>query len=170
MATRTAEDKSPQKEAAEGLRAMNERLSSMGMRPTPQRTLIARVFFSTQGHVDVDQLIRDVRKKDSGIGSATVYRTMRLLAQLGLASERHFGDGRAVYEPAARRHHHDHMICEQCSSIIEFENEEIERLQEATAEKSGFKITRHRLELYGICKSCQESKRSRKLPFTPVDI
>jgi Fur family ferric uptake transcriptional regulator len=170
MTTRESKKKPQEGLASEGVKALNERLTMMGMRPTSQRILIAEVFFSTPGHVDVDQLLKRVRGKDPNIGSATVYRTMRLLAQLGLASERHFGDGRAVYEPSTRRHHHDHMICEQCTSIIEFENDEIEKLQDKIAGDHGFKITRHRLELYGICKKCRESQLSRKPPFAPVDI
>ena len=158
------------REPGDGIRLMKERLEGIGMRATAQRTLIARIFFATPGHVDVDQLLRRVRKRDPRIGSATIYRTMRLLAQIGLASERHFGDGRAVYEPAARRHHHDHMICERCSSIIEFENEEIERLQEKMAAEHGFTIRRHRLELYGICLRCSQEKGPGRAPFEPVEI
>jgi Fur family ferric uptake transcriptional regulator len=124
------------------------------MKATPQRTRIARAFLACRGHVGIEELIRRVRRQDPRIGAATVYRTMRLLARLGVASERHFLDGRAVFEPAARRHHHDHMICERCGSIIEFENDEIERLQEKMARRYGFTMTRHRLELYGMCRRC----------------
>lgn len=163
-------EKARAEEVAEGIRLLKARLEEIGMRATAQRILIARTFFATTGHVDVDSLLRQVRKRDPKVGSATVYRTMRLLAQIGLASERHFGDNRAVYEPTTRRQHHDHMICERCGSIIEFENEEIERLQEKMAGQHGFTITRHRLELYGICRRCSREKVPGKAPFAPVDI
>jgi Fur family ferric uptake transcriptional regulator len=146
----------------EAVHALNEKLRRGGLRVTAQRTRIARVFFSTPGHVSVEQLTSRVKKADPTIGMATVYRTMRLLARLGFASERHFTDGRAVFEPTGRRQHHDHMICEACGSIIEFENDQIERLQEQMARKYGFKLTRHRLELFGLCRKCAKGSGSPK--------
>ena len=92
------------------------------------------------------------------IGKATVYRTVRLLCRLGLASERRFGDGRAVYEPLEPRRRHDHMVCERCGSATEFRSGEIERLHERIAGQEGFRITRRRLDLYGVCSRCARAK------------
>src|SRR5262245_16409693 len=146
----------------EGVHALEERLRGSGMRVTAQRTRIAKIFFATPGHVSVEELTARVKRADPSIGMATIYRTMRLLARLGLASERHFTDGRAVFEPTGRRQHHDHMICEACGSIIEFENDQIERLQEQMARRYGFKLKRHRLELFGLCRKCAKDGGSAK--------
>jgi Fur family ferric uptake transcriptional regulator len=90
---------------------------------------------------------------------ATVYRTMKLLAEAGLAHARNFGDGQTRYEAAVGKHHHDHLICTQCGTIVEFEDDRIESLQDAVARKHGFKVTSHKMELYGICKSCQRAEK-----------
>jgi Fur family ferric uptake transcriptional regulator len=86
---------------------------------------------------------------------ATVYRTMKLLSESGLAHARNFGDGQTRYEAAVGKHHHDHLICTRCGTIVEFENDRIETMQEAVARKHGFKVTSHKMELYGLCRNCQ---------------
>ncbi len=144
------------------MRALEEQLRRRGLRVTGQRSRIARVFFATPGHVSVEELHRRVKRVDPRVGMATIYRTMGLLARLGLASERHFTSGGAVFEPSGRRQHHDHMICGRCGSIIEFENDEIERLQERMARKHGFKMTSHRLELFGLCRRCANRRRRKR--------
>lgn len=132
-------------------------LRDRGLKGTSQRDDIAHVFFDTERHVSVEELYHDVKRKNPRVGYATVYRTLKLLKECGLAAERHFDDGEARYEPAEdEKGHHDHCICERCGKIVEFENSEIEDLQEAAAKKLGFVITRHRLELYGICRDCRE--------------
>jgi Fur family transcriptional regulator, ferric uptake regulator len=98
-----------------------------------------------------------VREQDSKVSMATVYRTMKLLSECGLAHARNFGDGQTRYEAAIGRHHHDHLICTQCGTIIEFENNRIEALQEMVARRHGFRVTSHKMELYGLCRSCQRS-------------
>jgi len=85
-----------------------------------------------------------------------VYRTMKLLAESGLAHAQNFGDGQTRYEAAVGREHHDHLICTRCSTIIEFENDQIERMQDAVARRHGFKVSSHKMELYGLCKNCQK--------------
>jgi Fur family ferric uptake transcriptional regulator len=129
-------------------------LSQEGLKSTRQRDLIVRIFAESEDHVGVEDLLRRVKKADPAIGYATVYRTLKLLVQSRLASIRHFGDGFARFEPRLEEHH-DHMICDECGTIIEFNDEEIERLQERVAQKHGFVINRHRLELYGLCSKCQ---------------
>ena len=123
------------------------------LKTTQQRELIVEQFFRSKGHISVDDLLGRVRQQQSHIGYATVYRTLKLLTECGLAAPRQFGDGQTRYEVADETdHHHDHLICLQCNLILEFENEEIEKLQdEMAARLGGFKVVRHKLELYGLC-------------------
>ena len=130
-------------------------IASRGLKTTRQRDLIVDTFFSSSGHLSVDELLAKVQSRDENIGAATVYRTMKILTDAGLASARHFDDGQTRYEAAIGRHHHDHLICTSCHQIIEFENERIEELQDMVARHHGFRVTRHKLELYGLCKDCQ---------------
>lgn len=126
-------------------------LSRKLLKSTRQRDLIAEVFFGEHGHLTIDELLARVRERNSKIGYATVYRTMKLLTECGLAALRQFGDGQRVYELAADTAHHDHLICVECGKVLEFENEEIERLQDKVARSFGFTLVRHKLELYGLC-------------------
>ena len=134
-------------------------ISEKGLKATRQRDVIVDTFFESQGHLSVDELLEAVLRRDPNIGAATVYRTMKILTECGLASARHFDDGQTRYEPALDRAHHDHLICTGCHAIVEFENERIEELQESVARHHGFTVTRHKLELYGLCKSCQAKTR-----------
>jgi Fur family ferric uptake transcriptional regulator len=140
-------------------------LRERGLKSTAQRDDIAKVFFGTTGHFSVEDLHLAVKKVNPRVGYATVYRTLKLLKECGLAAERHFDDGQARYEPAEEEaHHHDHIICERCGKIIEFNSEELEKLQERIARFLGFTITRHRMELYGICTECREGRGTRGVP------
>lgn len=134
-------------------RFMDER----GLKSTRQRHLILETFFTLEGHFSVEQLWGKVRAHNPRVSVATVYRTMKLLAESGLAHAQNFGDGQTRYEPAIGREHHDHLICTRCSTIIEFENDRIEQLQDAVAKKHGFKVSSHKMELYGLCRSCQKA-------------
>lgn len=117
---------------------------------TAQREAIVEQFLRTRDHVSIDELLSKVRKRHPRVGYATVYRTLKLLVESGLAIERQFGDGQARYEVVGD--HHDHLICIKCGLILEFEDDEIERLQERIAAKlGGFTVLRHRHELYGTC-------------------
>ena len=117
---------------------------------TSQREAIVEQFLRTRDHVSIDDLLSKVRKRHPKVGYATVYRTLKLLVDSGLAIERQFGDGQARYEVVGD--HHDHLICMKCSLILEFEDDEIERLQDKIAERlGGFTVLRHRHELYGLC-------------------
>ena len=127
------------------------------LKATRQRDLIAEVFASSHDHISVDELLALVREQDRQIGYATVYRTLRLLVQSGLAAERRFGDGHTRYERRDAEHH-DHMICNRSGQIIEFVNEEIEELQEAIANKYGFRLNKHRHELYGYLDDPKSTK------------
>jgi Fur family ferric uptake transcriptional regulator len=117
---------------------------------TAQREAIVEQFLRTRDHVSIDELLTKVRKRQPRVGYATVYRTLKLLVDSGLAVERQFGDGQARFEVVGD--HHDHLICIQCGLILEFEDDEIERLQERIAQRLGdFRVLRHRHELYGLC-------------------
>ena len=117
---------------------------------TAQREAIVEQFLRTRDHVSIDELLNKVRKRQPKVGYATVYRTLKLLVDSGLAVERQFGDGQARYEVVGD--HHDHLICVKCGLILEFEDDEIERLQERIANRlGGFTVLRHRHELYGLC-------------------
>lgn len=129
-------------------------LSEKGLKSTRQRHLIVDSFFETPGHWSVEDVWSKVRLADARVSVATVYRTMKLLAECGLAHARNFGDGQTRYEAAAGRKHHDHLICTRCGTILEFENNRIEAMQDAVARKHGFKVTSHKLEIYGLCRKC----------------
>jgi Fur family ferric uptake transcriptional regulator len=130
-------------------------MAEKGLKSTRQRALIIDTFFDAHGHLSVEEVWAQVRGKDARVSVATVYRTMKLLSESGLAHARNFGDGQTRYEPAVGKHHHDHLICTRCGTIVEFENDRIEQMQDAVAKKHGFKVTSHKMELYGLCKNCQ---------------
>ncbi|MFO0722255.1 MAG: Fur family transcriptional regulator [Myxococcota bacterium] len=133
--------------------ALRSALQARGLRNTRQREVLTEIFFAAKGHLSLEELLSLAKKRDGGIGYATVYRTLKLLTELGLAQERQFSDGHLRYE-AADELHHDHLICTRCGTIVEFEEEEIERLQEEVAARHGFELASHRMELYGVCASC----------------
>ena len=141
-------------------------LKEHGLKATSQRDDIARVFFASGRHISVEELYHEVRAVNSHVGYATVYRTLRLLKECGMAVERHFHDGEARYEHGEKKQeHHEHFLCERCSRIVEFSSPESEEIYAAVATRLGFVITRHRLELYGICATCREGPtltRSRR--------
>lgn len=118
-----------------------------GLKMTEQRRVIARVLSDAEDHPDVEQLYRRAAKIDPGISLATVYRTVRLFEEANILERHDFGDGRARYEEAPENHH-DHLIDLQTGQVIEFTNEEIEKLQHRVAEQLGYKLIGHRLELY----------------------
>ena len=128
-----------------------------GLRSTAQRRVIAEAFFNSPNHVTIEELLARVRAIEPRIGYATVYRTLKLFAECGIAAERHFGDGQARYELSdeSSEGHHDHLICVDCGRIVEFHDEAIERMQDAVASRLGFRVTSHRHEIYGECKECQ---------------
>ena len=119
------------------------------MRMTGQRRVIARVLSEAKDHPDVEEVHRRVNLEDRSISLSTVYRTVRLFEEAGILERHEFGDGRARYEEVAKEHH-DHLIDMHSGKVIEFQNEEVERLQKAIARKLGYKLIDHRMELYGV--------------------
>jgi Fur family ferric uptake transcriptional regulator len=137
-------------------------MAQHGLKSTRQRSLIIDLFFELGGHLTVEELWSGVRRRDPKVSVATVYRTMKLLGECGLAHARNFGDGQTRYEGVG--HHHDHLICTQCSTIIEFENDRIEALQTRVAKQHGFLVTSHKMELYGLCADCQRNRGQEGSP------
>jgi Fur family transcriptional regulator, ferric uptake regulator len=120
-----------------------------GLRITEQRKVIARVLSEAEDHPDVEKLHARSSAIDPGISIATVYRTVRLFEEAGILERHDFGDGRARYEAAAEAHH-DHLINVETGDVIEFVDPELEALQKVIAEKLGFRLVDHRMELYGV--------------------
>ena len=141
--------------------ALNRFLSAQGLKRTRQRDLIASIVLESQDHIGVEDIYRKARKRDPKVGFSTVYRTMKVLKECGLVSERHFGDGVARYEPVHEGEHHDHLICVRCGDIVEFEDAKIEAQQDAIAASHGFTVTSHKHEIYGHCAKCRAKESSR---------
>ena len=137
---------------------LGDYIAERGLKHSRQRDRIAETFLAMGGHVSVEDVVARVRREDPRVSVATVYRTMKLLADCGLAIPRQFGgDGQTRYESAAGRPHHDHLICTSCGDIVEFANERIEHLQESVARNHGFEGESHRLELFGGCGRCRRA-------------
>jgi Fur family ferric uptake transcriptional regulator len=135
-------------------------MAKKGLRSTDQRRLIVETFFLAENHVSIEELLAQVRAKDARVGYATVYRTLKLLTECGVANERRFGDGLTRYELADDTTHHDHLICLECGDIVEFEEPRVEALQEKVARKYGFELRSHKHELYGVCPRCRARRRA----------
>jgi Fur family ferric uptake transcriptional regulator len=134
-----------------------------GLKRTAQRDLILDVFLHTEEHLSSEDLYRLVQKQDASIGHTTVYRTLKLLTDAGLAREVRFGDGRAHYEHNYKHQHHDHMICTECGRIIEFYSAELEAIQDAMAAKHRFQVKQHLLRILGVCADCRRLAREQKV-------
>jgi Fur family transcriptional regulator, ferric uptake regulator len=123
--------------------------AAKGMRMTDQRRVIARVLSASKDHPDVEELHRRAVVIDPNISIATVYRTVRLFEEAGILTRHDFMDGRSRYEETTEDHH-DHLIDMKTGQVVEFVDEEIERLQEAIARRLGYKLIGHKMELYGV--------------------
>ena len=143
----------------DSLRLFKDYLLQKGHKKTQQRLHILRAFLDFEGHCTAEELLSAARRQDPSVSQATVYRTLKLLCNAGLARELHFGDGMARFERRLNAaEHHDHLICERCGRTIEFFSAEIERLQEELARQHNFAPTRHRLYLYGVCPACRKAE------------
>jgi Fur family ferric uptake transcriptional regulator len=140
-------------------RALASYLDGNSLKHTRQREAILQVFLDTRGHITGEDLFRKVRELYPRIEYTTVYRTMKILCDAGLASERHFDDGATRYE--IEHEHHDHLVCVRCGKIIEFECSMIEGAQNDIVKRYGFHLLRHRHELYGYCSACQRQRGNR---------
>jgi len=137
---------------AKELETLRDHLAKHSLKLTRQREYILTAFMKME-HVTAEQLYYTLAKKDPHIGLATIYRTLKLFCETGLAQERHFGS-QTLFDNVTHKGHNDHLICTSCGKIIEFQNCQIEQLQEDVASRNGFTIQTHRLELYGLCSQC----------------
>ncbi|GAB6177480.1 transcriptional repressor [Desulfobaculum senezii] len=142
----------------EALEVFSDYLNRKNLKMTPQRRLILDIFLEEKGHHTSEDLYTIVKKADKSIGQATVYRTLKLLSESGLAKEVNFGDGVTRYERKYGHSHHDHIICQECGKALAVVDERIEELQEKLAEAHGFILTGHEMYLYGICADCRSKK------------
>lgn len=136
------------------LQGFAEYLSRAGLKTTRQRQRIVRAFFAAGRHISAEELHRQIRATDPGIGLVTVYRTLKLLRAAGLATERQFGDAYARFDPRPADSPHHHLICTACGRILEFEDETLSALARKIKRARGFTVTEQRLELYGLCRAC----------------
>lgn len=137
-------------------RSLTQYLEDHNLKHTRQREAVLEIFLDATGHITGEEIYNQVRERHENIGYTTVYRTMKLLCEAGLAVERHFDDGITRYE--IEHEHHDHLVCLRCGKIIEFECSMIESAQLDIAERYGFRVLRHRHELYGHCSDCEKGR------------
>ncbi len=133
---------------------LRDHVQRHGLKSSTRRDLILETLANIGRHVSADELLRAVRIRDPRIGAATVYRTLRLLQDSGIVSERHFEGGATLFELVTDTHH-DHLICTMCKTIVEFEDAEIEKGQHRVAAEYGYELLTHRHELYGLCAKCR---------------
>ncbi|HWC76805.1 MAG TPA: transcriptional repressor [Blastocatellia bacterium] len=140
----------------------HEHLRRERLKRTSQRDLILDVFLDQEGHVSSEDLYSLVKAKDPSVGFTTVYRTLKLLLECGLARELEFHDGRMLYEHDYKHTHHDHLICTQCGALIEFFSEEIEALQDEIVRRYEFTPHHHSHRIFGVCAQCTKAGKARR--------
>ncbi|MGB9720956.1 MAG: Fur family transcriptional regulator [bacterium] len=131
------------------------------LKSSHKRQSIIEYFLTQDKHLSAEELYNKIKNSFSGIGYSTVYRTLKLLVECGLASARHFEEGITRFEPIHPKEHHDHLICIKCGAIVEFANQEIERIQRRIARKYKFRVQDHKLEIYGLCQKCVRKARKK---------
>jgi Fur family ferric uptake transcriptional regulator len=142
---------------------LHKHLKRVGLKQTAQRDVILHTFLETREHLSTEELHRLVKKKDVKIGYTTVYRTLKLLAECGLASEVAFHDGIARYEHQYNRRSHHHMVCTECGSSVEFFSNEVEKLEQEIGHKYHYVTTRHTFQIYGLCEDCRKKNGARRI-------
>jgi Fur family ferric uptake transcriptional regulator len=141
----------------------HKHLKRVGLKLTGQRDTILKTFLEQREHLSTDELYRQVKKKDAKIGFTTVYRTLKLFTECGLASEVAFHDGIARYEHQYNRRGHNHMVCTECGSSVEFFTPELEKLEQEIGKKYRYLTTRHSFQIYGVCDECQKKAERRRI-------
>ncbi len=139
------------------LERIEREIQAAGGKKSRSRAAVIEGFFRARDHVTIEELTRTLRESAPAVGAVTVYRTLKLLERLGYAKELDFGEGARRYESNLSPHH-DHLVCRQCGTVIEFEDREIEQLQDLVTRRHGFYPTAHRLEIYGFCSKCASGK------------
>lgn len=133
-------------------------LTDQNLKITPQRKIILETILNQKEHLSSEELYLKVKKKDSSVGQATVYRTLKLLVEAGIVEPLDFADGVTRYEASYGKEHHDHIICTACNRNIEILDPTIEKRQEQIAKEHGFILCSHKMYLYGICEECRNKK------------
>ncbi len=146
---------------AEGI--LHRHIKRVGLKHTAQRDTILRTFLETREHLSTEELHRLVKQKDPKIGFTTVYRTLKLLAECGLASVVSFHDGIARFEHQYNRRSHHHMVCTGCGGSVEFFSPEVDKLEQEIGRKHRYFTTRHTFQIYGICEECRKKNGARKV-------
>jgi Fur family ferric uptake transcriptional regulator len=146
----------------EEVRIFHEHIRKSGLKRTAQRDLILDVFLKTEDHVSSEDLYELVKVQDATIGFTTVYRTLKLLQECGLARNVQYYDGRMLYEHDFKHAHHDHLICTRCGALIEFYSEVIENMQDEIAARHKFRPETHSLRIFGTCHDCQLAEEKAK--------
>jgi len=136
-------------------------LTRSGLRNTRQRDQIVRAFFVTGRHLSAEELYHRIYAQEPTIGLVTVYRTLKLLREAGLATERQFGETYTRFDPNPSDQPHDHLICTRCGKIQEFEDARLRNVRRRVARSHGFTVTDHKLELYGLCHECARLEKGR---------
>jgi len=140
------------------VRLFSRYLREKGLPITQQREVVAQIVFSSSGHLSVEDIAQRLRQEDERIGKATIYRTLDLLVKSKLVEEHDFGEGFKRYEHRlSRQPVHEHLICVECGTVIEFRSDEVQRIEERMLQDHGFTPARHRLEIYGLCQECRNS-------------
>jgi len=142
---------------------LHKHLKKVGLKHTEQRDTILKTFLETRDHLSTEELHRLVKKKDPKIGFTTVYRTLKLFSECGLASEVAFHDGIARYEHQYNRRGHNHMVCTECGSSVEFFTPELDAVEQQIGKKYRYQTTRHSFQIYGICDDCQKKAAKRRV-------
>lgn len=138
------------------VRLFGRYLREQGLPVTQQRESVAEVVFASDEHLSVDDIERRLREEGDRIGKATIYRTLDLLVKSRLVAEHDFGEGFKRYEHRlSRQPEHEHLICLECGGVTEFKSREVEDIKSHAHDHHGFRPVRHRLEIYGLCASCQ---------------
>ena len=138
-------------------------LKQKGLKQTGQREKILDIFLANTKHSSADELHAVIRKSNPRIGFSTVYRTLKLLTECGIAREVNFGDGRSRFERALDKNQHGHLICTSCGRTEEFSTASIEKMMKQVSSHAGFKPEGHRFEVYGLCKRCQPARGQSRL-------
>ncbi len=149
-------------QSREEFRVFEEYIANNGLKHSRQREVILQYFLETGGHMTVDDLYRVIHRKHAEIGRTTIYRTLKLLCDAQLAESIELRDGLTRFEHRYKHSHHDHMICIECGTIIEFVSPEIENLQDEIAEAYGFTIDSHRHQIFGVCQKCNRRRSKKK--------
>jgi Fur family ferric uptake transcriptional regulator len=143
-------------DGAKLLDAFRRYLTDHNLPVTQQRMAVAQILFFASDHVSAEDVQARLVRGGTAVGTATVYRTLDLLVKSGLAREHDFGEGFKRYEPSAAGQAHEHCICSSCGKVMEFSNDRLERMIALLAEEVAFRPHHHRLEIYGLCRECQQ--------------